>query len=401
MLKVEEIAEEKAMVKFLERFSDNPFCVKFKNHEYMIGEGQPAFTVKLNRAIPMAELLKSTSLALGEAYMQGDLDIEGNLYEALDHFLGQMGKFSTDENALKKLMFSSTAKSNQKQEVTSHYDIGNDFYKLWLDETLSYSCGYFLNEEDSLYQAQLNKIDYTLEKLCLKEGMSLLDIGCGWGYLLIEAAKKYKVHGMGITLSKEQYKEFQKRIEEEGLQEYLTVVLMDYRDLPKYGRQFDRIVSIGMLEHVGRDNYRLYMECANQVLKPGGVFLLHFISALQEHPGDPWIKKYIFPGGVVPSLREMMSYMGDYNFHTLDVENLRLHYNRTLLKWLENFEENLEEIKKMFDETFIRMWRLYLSACAATFHNGIIDIHQILMTKGVNNELPSIRWYGAENKREE
>ncbi|MDD2958688.1 MAG: cyclopropane-fatty-acyl-phospholipid synthase [Lachnospiraceae bacterium] len=393
MLKVEELAEEKAMVKFLERFDENPFVIQFKDHRYSIGEGDPVFTVKLKEAVPIAELLKSTSLALGEAYMRGDLEVEGNLYEALDHFLGQMGKFSTDQKALKKLMFTSITKSSQKQEVASHYDIGNDFYKLWLDKTLSYSCGYFLREDDTLYQAQLNKIDHTLKKLYLKEGMSLLDIGCGWGYLLIEAAKKYKIHGTGITLSEEQYKEFQKRIEEEDLQEYLTVELMDYRDLPKYGRQFDRIVSIGMLEHVGRDHYRLYMECANQVLKPGGIFLLHFISALQEHPGDSWIKKYIFPGGVVPSLREMISCMGDFNFHTLDVENLRLHYNRTLLKWLKNFEENLGEIRKMFDETFIRMWRLYLSACAATFHNGIIDVHQILMTKGVNNDLPSIRWY--------
>lgn len=393
MLRVEEIAEEKAMVKFLERFDEYPFSIKFKDHQYQVGEGRPAFTVRLEKAIPMAELLKSTSLALGEAYMCGDLDIEGNLYEALDHFLGQMGKFSTDQNALKKLMFPSSSKKNQKQEVTSHYDIGNDFYRLWLDETMSYSCGYFRKEEDSLYQAQLNKIDHTLKKLYLKEGMSLLDIGCGWGYLLIEAAKKYKIHGTGITLSEEQYKEFQRRIVEEGLQEYLTVERMDYRDLPGYGRQFDRIVSIGMLEHVGRENYERYMKCASQVLKPGGIFLLHFISALKEHPGDPWIKKYIFPGGVVPSLREMISCMGDYDFHTLDIENLRPHYNRTLLKCLENFEENLEEISKMFDEPFLRMWRLYLSACAATFHNGIIDIHQILMTKGINNDLPPVRWY--------
>ncbi|MDD3339608.1 MAG: class I SAM-dependent methyltransferase [Lachnospiraceae bacterium] len=383
MLKLEEAAEEKAMVKFLERFDEYPFAIKFKEHAYEVGEGQPAFTIRLKEAIPMAELLKSTSLALGEAYMRGDLDIEGNLYEALDHFLGQMGKFAADQNALKKLMFSSAAKNNQKKEVTSHYDIGNDFYKLWLDETLSYSCGYFVREEDTLYQAQINKIDHTLQKLYLKEGMSLLDIGCGWGCLLIEAAKRYKVHGTGITLSGEQYKEFQKRIREEGLEEYLTVELMDYRDLPKYGKKFDRIVSIGMLEHVGRDNYKLYLDCANQVLKPGGIFLLHFISALQEHPGDPWIKKYIFPGGVIPSLREVMAHMGDYNFHTLDIENLRLHYNRTLLKWLENFEENLGEISKMFDETFIRMWRLYLSACAATFHNGILMIDEDVQVKRI------------------
>ena len=180
---LQEKTEEKAMVQFLERFTDYPFLVKFKNSEYHIGEGEPTFTVNFKKAIPLADLMKSTSLALGEAYMRGDLDIEGNLYEALDHFLGQMGKFSTNESALKKIMFSSTSKKNQEKEVTSHYDIGNDFYKLGLDETMSYSCGYFIHEDDTLYQAQVNKVDYILKKLHLEEGMSLLDIGCGWGFL--------------------------------------------------------------------------------------------------------------------------------------------------------------------------------------------------------------------------
>ena len=258
--------------------------------------------------------------------------------------------------------------------MRSHYDIGNDFYKLWLDETMSYSCGYFKHEDDTLYQAQVNKVDYILEKLYLKEGMTLLDIGCGWGFLLIEAAKKYKVHGTGITLSEEQYKECQKRIKEEGLEDYVKVELMDYRDLPKLGEQFDRVVSVGMVEHVERDNYNLFLECANKVMKKGGLFLLHFISALKEHPGDAWIKKYIFPGGVVPSLREMVTAMAEYDFHTMDIENLRLHYNRTLRCWRKNYLEHLDEVKKMFDERFIRMWDLYLAACAATFHNGIIEI---------------------------
>ena len=160
---------------------------------------------------------------------------------------------------------------------------------------MSYSCGYFLHEDDTLYQAQVNKVDYILKKLYLKEGMSLLDVGCGWGFLLIEAAKKYGIHGMGITLSQEQYREFQSQIAREHLEELLTVELMDYRDLPRCGRRFDRIVSVGMVEHVGRDNYQLFMDCAKEVLNPGGLFLLHFISALKEHPGDPWIKKYIFP----------------------------------------------------------------------------------------------------------
>ena len=388
-----EKAEEKAMVQFLSKFDEQPFLIKFMDSEYKVGEGDPAFTVHFKKAIPVADLLNSTSIALGEAYMDGNLDIEGNLYEALDHFLGQMGKFSTNESALKKLIHTSVSRKNQEKEVTSHYDIGNDFYRLWLDESMSYSCAYFKHPEDSLYEAQKNKVDRILEKLYLKEGMTLLDIGCGWGFLLIEAAKKYKIHGTGITLSHEQYKEFGRRIEAEGLKDYLTVELMDYRDLPKLGKQFDRVVSVGMVEHVGRENYQLFQECVSKVLKEGGVYLLHYISALKEHPGDAWIKKYIFPGGVIPSLREMLSCAAEVNFHTLDVENLRLHYNRTLLCWEKNFKEHIDEVRQMFDERFVRMWDLYLSACAATFHNGIIDLHQILFTKGVNNDLPMVRWY--------
>lgn len=385
--------EEKAMVQFLEKFDENSFLIRFHDNEYKVGDKEPSFTVNFKKEIPISELVTSTSIALGEAYMDGNLEIEGSLYEALDHFLGQMGKFSTDESALKKLMFTSVSKKNQLKEVSSHYDIGNEFYKLWLDETLSYSCGYFKNPDDTLYQAQVNKVDYILEKLHLEEGMTLLDIGCGWGFLLIEAAKKYKVHGTGITLSKEQYSEFKKRIESEGLEGQITVELMDYRDLKNLGKQFDRVVSVGMVEHVGRKNYQIFTECVSKVLKDGGMYLLHFISALKENPGDAWIRKYIFPGGTVPSLREMIWALGEENFHVLDVENLRQHYNRTLLCWEKNYRENVDAVREMFDERFVRMWDLYLSSCAATFHNGIIDLHQILATKGINNDLPITRWY--------
>ena len=384
---------ENVMISFLRKFDEYPFIVKLKGKEYRIGDGDPAFTVIFHKEIPLTALTTSTSLALGEAYMDGDLEIEGDLYNALDHFLGQMGKFSTDESALKKLIFSSTGKKNQEKEVQSHYDIGNDFYKLWLDETMSYSCGYFLHEDDSLYQAQVNKVDYILKKLHLSQGMSLLDIGCGWGFLLIEAAKKYGVHGMGITLSREQYEAFNRRIKEQNLGDLLEVALMDYRDLPKMNRIFDRVVSVGMAEHVGRRNYQLFMDCAKKVLKPGGLFLLHFISALKEHAGDTWIKKYIFPGGVIPSLREMLSCAAEDDFHTMDAENLRLHYNRTLLCWDKNYREHMDQIREMFDERFVRMWDLYLAACAATFHNGIIDLHQVLFSNGINNDVPMVRWY--------
>ncbi|WP_037372727.1 SAM-dependent methyltransferase [Anaerovorax odorimutans] len=386
--------DKKMLKKFLEKFDDVPFAVDFKGKDsFTIGSGEPVFTVHVNKEISKAEIMRSTSLALGEAYMNKDLELDGDLFAALNIAMSQLDKFAVDKKALDKLIHTSTKKSNQKKEVSSHYDIGNDFYKLWLDETLSYSCGYFKNESDSLYDAQVNKVHHILSKLNLKEGMSLLDIGCGWGYLLIEAAKKYKIHGLGITLSEEQAKEFQHRIEAEGLQDYLEVKLMDYRDLKSSKLTFDRVVSVGMLEHVGRANYNLFMECVNKVLKQEGLFLLHFIGCRKETAGDPWIKKYIFPGGTLPSLREIIDISYDYNNYTLDVESLRCHYAKTLLCWYNNFQNKKDEVRKMFDEPFVRMWELYLCSCAASFNVGMIDLHQILFSKGATNCLPLTREY--------
>ena len=379
------------LVNYLEKIIPINFAVVQDGEEKRIGSGEPKFTVTVNRMPSAQEFLTSTSLALGEAYMRGDIEVDKDLYYVLNLFLGEMGKFTTDKSKLKKLIMTPKTKANQKKEVQAHYDLGNDFYKLWLDESLTYSCAYFKSESDTLYEAQKNKINHILQKLALEDGMTLLDIGCGWGFLLIEAAKKYHIKGTGITLSKEQCRFFEEKIKEEQLEDYLSVQIMDYRDLPKLGKTFDRAVSVGMIEHVGRGNYDEFLKQVNYVLNPGGLFLLHYISAMKEHPGDAWIKKYIFPGGTVPSLREIVTLLPDYNFYTLDIESLRRHYNRTLLCWRENFNKNIEEIEKKRGKEFARMWELYLCACAATFNNGIIDLHQILMSKGINNGLPMLR----------
>lgn len=379
------------IVNYLETIIPVPFILKVQEKMTKIGDGEPRFTVTIHKMPEKKELLASTSLALGEAYMKGNIEVDKDLYEVLDLFMGHMDKFQTDHSVLKKLLFTSASKKNQKKEVTSHYDIGNDFYSLWLDKTMSYSCAYFTKETDTLESAQIAKVDHILAKLQLSEGMSLLDIGCGWGFLLMEAAKKYKVKGLGITLSEEQKKKFEEEIEKNGLEGQVSVQLMDYRELEESKLQFDRVVSVGMIEHVGRKQYGLFLENVQKVLKPGGLFLLHYISALKEHPGDPWIRKYIFPGGMVPSLREIINLLPEYQFYTLDVESLRRHYNKTLLCWRENFNANRSEIEEMMGEEFTRMWELYLASCAATFHNGVIDVHQILMSKGVNNEIPWIR----------
>nr|WP_297934976.1 cyclopropane-fatty-acyl-phospholipid synthase family protein [uncultured Lachnoclostridium sp.] len=376
---------------YLTKFINVPFVLKTETDETKIGNGKAEFTVTFHKEISKTDLLTSTSLALGEAYMRGDIEVDRDLYEVLDLFMGHMNKFTTDKSKLKKLIITSLNRKNQKAEVISHYDIGNDFYKLWLDESMSYSCAYFKTDQDTLYEAQVNKVEHILEKLHLKEGMTLLDIGCGWGFLLKQAIKKYGVKGMGITLSEEQYKKIQEDIRKEGLEGKLTVKLMDYRQLEESDLQFDRVVSVGMIEHVGRGHYERFMKNVNAVLKPKGLFLLHYISALEEHEGDPWIKRYIFPGGVIPSLREIIDILPEFHFYTLDVESLRRHYSRTLAYWRKNFLKHRDEIVQSKGEEFARMWELYLASCQATFYNGVIDIHQILVSKGVNNEIPMNR----------
>ncbi|WP_167955269.1 class I SAM-dependent methyltransferase [Anaerosporobacter faecicola] len=376
---------------YLSKFIHIPFAVDMNGKHLHVGEGKPEFTVTIHQELSKKDLLTSTTLALGEAYMNGVIEVDRDLYEVLDLFLGNMESFHREKADGKKMYHLNQTKKHQKEEVTSHYDIGNDFYEKWLDESMSYSCAYFKNNTDTLYEAQCNKVHHILDKLQLKEGMTLLDIGCGWGFLLKIAVKEYGVKGVGITLSKEQYRKCQADIKNEGLQEQLSVELMDYRDLKKSGYEFDRVVSVGMIEHVGRGQYEEFLSCADAVMKPGALFLLHYISGHKEHWGDPWIKKYIFPGGMLPSLREIIYLLPTYHFYTLDVESLRRHYNKTLLCWRKNYLEHACEIRKEKGEAFFRMWDAYLASCAAAFQNGVIDLHQILMSKGINNDLPMNR----------
>lgn len=380
-------------IHYLHRFDQFCFSVRLHGETYTIGEGTPVFTLVVNKDIPKKDLLASTSLALGEAYMRRDIDIEGDLFTALKCMLKQNDRFSLDRKGLKGLLFQSESKGSQKQQVSSHYDLGNDFYQLWLDPSMSYSCAYFKGDADTLEMAQQQKVHYILEKLRLEKGMRLLDIGCGWGYLLIEAAKKYGVRGYGCTLSREQWHKGQERIRELGLEEQVQIELADYRDLPETKWKFDRIVSVGMLEHVGRSNYMTYMETAEHLLVDGGLFLLHYISGLDERVSNPWMRKYIFPGGTLPSLREIIDLAYDTEFRVLDVESLRRHYYKTLLCWYDNFRKVHDQVEAERGSEFVRMWDLYLCGCAVAFYIGNIDLHQVLMTKGCNNDLPMTRWY--------
>ncbi|CAG7840512.1 MULTISPECIES: SAM-dependent methyltransferase [Clostridium] len=358
------------------------------------GEGKSKFKILINKHISEKEIIKDPFLTLGEAYMDNIIDFQGSIQEIIESIYKNKESFLHKASIFSKLynVTKHSIKQNKK-DIQYHYDLGNNFYSLWLDKTLSYSCAYFKDNGDSLYDAQRHKVSYILKKLNLNKGDTLLDIGCGWGELIIDAAKEYDVKAIGITLSEEQVEKVNERIKENNLENLVEVKLMDYRELIKEHKKFNRIVSVGMIEHVGRKNIPEFIKDVSELLEDEGVSLLHCITAQIEGEANEWIKQYIFPGGYIPSIRELVYNMAEANLHLVDVESLRLHYSKTLECWAKNFENNLEKVKKIKDERFIRMWRLYLNSCAASFHYGVIDIHQFLVTKGLNNKLPMTREY--------
>ncbi|MFL0251918.1 class I SAM-dependent methyltransferase [Clostridium neuense] len=377
---------------FKNLFSDTFELKLWDGSSEVYGKGEVKFKIIFNEPIPKSDIIKDPSLTFGEAYMTKKIHIEGSVQKVIESLYNNQESFLRNGDKYAGLLKMATNNiKNSRENIEFHYDIGNDFYKLWLDDTMTYSCGYFKSKDDSLTAAQKNKVQHILKKLDLKEGETLLDIGCGWGELIISAAKQYKVKAMGITLSSEQLNKVKERIKNEGLEDLVEVRLADYRELRNV--KFDKIVSVGMLEHVGKDHLKEYFDALDKLLNDKGVSLLHCITGVKTGGTNTWINKYIFPGGYVPAIAELISCMAEKSFNIIDVENLRLHYGRTLEHWAENFENALPEIRKTKDETFIRMWRLYLNSCAASFNCGNITIHQFLFNKGVNNNLEWTRDY--------
>ncbi|HEU0266036.1 MAG TPA: cyclopropane-fatty-acyl-phospholipid synthase family protein, partial [Candidatus Saccharimonadaceae bacterium] len=224
-----------------------------------------------------------------------------------------------------------------------------------------------------------------------KEGMRLLDIGCGWGTLLITAARKYGVSGLGITLSENQQKYATEAAQRAGVADKVEFKLMNYQDLAEQHEMFDRIISVGMFEHVGKGNHETYFRAIDKMLRPKAISVLHCISHTHETPTDPWIDKYIFPGGYIPSVHGVVDHLPRHNLQLMDYENLRIHYAMTLDEWWVRFEKHKAEIIKMYDEKFYRMWRLYLASSSAAFRYGDLTLSQFVFTKGSNNDLPLTR----------
>jgi len=377
-------------------YGDSAITVEFWDGEEVVyGNAEPRFKIIFRKPLSIGDVdFDDLVMTFGEAYMDEVIDFEGELDELIrimnlneENFKTKKGLGSKILSASAKVLNTADVKSRRKENIQHHYDLGDDFFALWLDESMTYSCAYFKSADDSLFDAQMQKVDHTIKKLELKPGNYLLDIGCGWGWLVIRAAQLFDIRALGITLSENQYRMANKRIAELGLSDRVEVKLLDYMDLNKDEYQFDRIVSVGMFEHVGKENIPKYMEKVHELLKPGGVSLLHTIAKQKEGPTNKWIQKYIFPGGYIPTLREIISSLPEYDFHLVHAESLRRHYALTLERWYENFQKHVDKIEEKFGRRFVRMWGLYLRGCAASFRVSGLNIYQLLFTKGINNEL--------------
>lgn len=362
------------------------------------GEGTPEIEITFNKKISIKDISANASLALGEAYMNKDIEINGSIQKLIEGAYESADSFLRNSKFRKFLPKQKHTEKQSQEDVQHHYDIGNDFYKLWLDPTLTYSCAYFTDgNNDDLEAAQIAKVHHILNKLHPQKGKTLLDIGCGWGTLMLTAAKEYGLKVTGVTLSEEQYKLVQNKIKAMGLEDQAEVILTDYRELGD--RNFDYVTSVGMFEHVGSENLGEYFKDVAKYLKPHGTALIHGITRQQGGATNAWIDRYIFPGGYIPGLVEIVSRIEEADLQIADMEMLRRHYQRTLEIWDKNFNNVRDKVKDMMGERFCRMWDMYLQACAASFQSGNIDVIQYLLTKGPSGEgLPMTRDYMNNSK---
>ena len=347
------------------------------------GAPGPSVAIKLHSAALPFKLLSRPSLALGEAYMDGSLTVEGGSIRDLLAIVTS-GLDGLDELPIERLRaplariatrLTGNRRRKAARNVARHYDLSNEFYALFLDEDWQYSCAYFCQGCGSLDDAQTAKRSHIVQKLMVGEGMSVLDIGCGWGGLAIELAKQGAAEVLGISLSQEQLTLARQRAEEAGFAEEARFDFCDYRDLQG---EFDRIVSVGMFEHVGPASYGSFFRAIEEHLAPDGVAVVHSIGRMAPPGGkDPWVDKYIFPGGYIPSLSETLSVVERMGLWVTDIEILRLHYAETLAHWYERFQSRREKALELFDERFCRMWEYYLAACEMMFRNGNLMVFQL------------------------
>ena len=384
-------------------------AIRLWNGRLAWGGGEARCTLVFRHPAPIRELILFRSLfRLTDAYLAGFVDVEGDFEQLfrLQKPLESMALSWRQKARLLRLALSlpgypkdriptrwcrsGERDENCRETIAHHYDVSNGFYRLWLDPEMVYSCAYFASPEQELAAAQRDKLEYICRKLRLEPGQKLLDIGCGWGGLALWAARHHGVEVHGITLSEQQHEWANRRVKEEGLETRVRIELKDYRELDAEG-VYDRVVSVGMFEHIGVANFPRYFGTVKQVLKPGGLFLNHGITntrGWRPTLSTRFINTYIFPDGELARISDVIDAMEKAGFEILDTENLRRHYAMTLRHWVRNLEAHREEAVAESGETTYRLWRLYMAGCAFNFEDGDIAIHQVLA--GHRNQNPPV-----------
>lgn len=358
---------------------------------------EPRVTLDILDLQLLNELRQPSLDKLGEAYIDQRMDVRGRIMDVVE--IADLLSAGLPEQASEPVTARSAHdKAMDAEAIAYHYDLSNAFYRLWLDPEMVYSCAYFHDpQRDTLAEAQAHKLDHLCRKLRLKAGERLLDVGCGWGGLARHAARHYGVSVNGITLSKEQLVLARDMNQAAGLSDAIELQLMDYRDLP--GRQeYDKVVSVGMFEHVGHANLADYFKVLHDQVKPGGLVMNHGITA-RYVDGRPvsrgagtFIGRYVFPHGELPHLSTAIAHMSDQGLEVVDVESLRLHYAHTLECWSDNLEARLAEARALVSEKTLRIWRIYLAGCAYGFRKNWMNIHQILAVKPFASGRHNLPW---------
>ena len=386
---------DRSLILWIMRRIGNPrISIRLWNgDEFPVTEHPPVACMEFRERRAVLQLLLSPSVGFGECFTEGLIDVHGDFLA----FANEVTAAFTRQRdtgyygpKLRSLLYAlrRNSPSRSLHNVYHHYDLGNDFYKLWLDERMVYTCAYYDKPAATLAEPQLAKLDHVCRKLELRPGQKVIEAGCGWGALALHMAEHYGVEVTAFNNSREQIAFARERAAAKKLEDRVTFVEDDYRTADD---QCDAFVSVGMLEHVGLANYRTLGALIKRCLKPDGIGLVHSIGRSFPNRTDPWIVKHIFPGGHIPSLSEMMTVFEPQRFSVIDIENLRPHYARTCRDWLQNFESVADTVRDMYDDEFVRMWRLYLAGSSAGFQSGTLQLFQVVFTPYGNNTVPWTR----------